>query len=69
MADDRTSPADEGGRPDWVVGFLFLLGLVTAFLAVAFAFDRNAPNTGSSGVACAVVSAGAFVAFAIARRA
>ncbi len=67
MADDRTSPVDERGRPDWVVAFLFLLGLVTAFLAVALAMSTPASREGPAGVACAIVSAGAFIAFAITR--
>jgi hypothetical protein len=67
MADDQGETTDKRARSAGLEAFLFLLALGTALLAVASTFVASPARGEPSGVACAIVSAGAFIALAIER--
>ena len=71
MADVAPVPNGPGERGDAIVGTLFLIGLGTAVAAIALPQSSHhgtgSTTDGLAGVAAAIVSAGAFIAFAIAR--
>lgn len=71
MADHPLAPNEPRGRSDAIVGSLFLIGLGTAIAAFALPKSSSAASghlgDGLAGIAAAIVSAGALIAFAIAR--
>jgi len=67
MNSEAEPAADERAGFDWVAAFLFVAALVTAFIAVGLSVETRHTN-GLAGVASSIVSAGAFIAFAIVSR-
>ena len=71
MADHPLAPNEPRGGGDALVGSLFLIGIAAAIAAVALPQSSNSSvgymKDGLAGIAAAIVSAGAFIAFAIAR--
>lgn len=71
MADQPLAPNGPRGKGDAVVGSLFLIGIASAIAAVALPQGSHAASgylkDGLAGIAAAIVSAGALIAFAIAR--
>lgn len=71
MADGRSPSTGDRARPDWVVTALFLIGIGAAIAAFALPTSSYAAaayvRDGLAAIAAAIVSAGAFIAFAIVR--
>jgi hypothetical protein len=71
MADNPLGSNESRGRGDPLVWTLFLIGVGAAIAAIALPQGSIAASgyvkDGLAGIAAAIVSAGAFIAFAIAR--
>lgn len=71
MAENPPGSNEPGGRGDAVAGTLFLIGVGAAIAAIALPqarrYGTESVADGLAGIAAALVSAGAFIAFALAR--